>query len=149
MISNDQQPPVDPFQLARFVAAQEETYDRALRELRRGRKESHWMWYIFPQIDGLGSSSTARRYAIKSADEARAYLSHPILGPRLLQCCQAILAVNGKSASDIFGFPDDMKLRSSMTLFAHVAGSHLEFAQVIEMYFSGHPDDRTIAILTP
>ena len=105
------------------------------------------MWYIFPQMDGLGSSSTARRYAIKSLNEASAYLAHPILGPRVLKCCEAILAVHGKSASTIFGSPDDVKLRSSMTLFAHVAGSPLEFTQVIEKYFSGHPDDRTIELL--
>ena len=149
MTANDQQPLADPFHLSRFVGAQEATYDQALRELRRGRKESHWMWFIFPQLAGLGSSSTARHYAIQSLDEARAYLAHPILGPRLAECCAAILALDGMSASAIFGYPDDLKLRSCMTLFAHVAGPQSMFMQVIDRYFPGCPDERTIGLLTP
>lgn len=100
----------DPFDLSRFVSAQEETFEAALSELRRGRKQGHWMWFIFPQIDGLGNSLMAKKYAITSPDEARAYLNHPILGRRLLDCCRAILAVEGASGSDIFGYPGDMKL---------------------------------------
>ena len=132
------------FNLSRFVSAQEHIFDVALSELRRGRKESHWMWFIFPQLDGLGSSSTARKYAIRSLDEARSYLSHPILGPRLLKCCRAILSVQGKSAANIMGYPDDIKLRSSMTLFSLVAVSDSEFKEVIEKYFAGQKDPRTL-----
>ena len=135
--------------LSRFVVAQQATYDQALRELRRGRKESHWMWFIFPQLAGLGRSSTARHYAIQSLEEARAYLAHPILGPRLEECCAAILTLDGTSAAAIFGCPDDLKLRSCMTLFAHVAGPQSKFMHVIDRYFSGCPDARTIGLLTP
>ena len=138
----------DPFDLARFLFAQEHIYDRALSEMRMGQKESHWMWFIFPQLEGLGRSSTAREFAIRSLDEARAYLGHPVLGPRLLECCRALLSQDGKSASDIMGFPDDIKLNSSMTLFSRVAGSHSEFGDVIEKYFSGRPDARTLGLLT-
>ena len=137
----------DTFDLVRFVYAQEFIYEVALSELRRGRKESHWMWFIFPQIDGLGSSPASKKYAIRSLDEARAYLSHPVLGPRLLECCRAILLVQGKSASDIMGYPDDLKLRSSMTLFSLVADSHTEFREVIEKYFGGEQDRRTMQLL--
>jgi uncharacterized protein (DUF1810 family) len=100
----------DPYKLNRFVSAQERIYDRALREIRHGEKQTHWMWFIFPQIEGLGSSITSRRYAIKSVDEAQQYLNHPVLGPRLLECASAVLAVEGRSASEIFGYPDDLKL---------------------------------------
>ena len=137
----------DPFDLARFISAQEPTYATALAELRRGRKETHWMWFIFPQVDGLGSSTIARKYAIKSLDEARAYLGHSALGPRLLECCRAILSVQGKSASEIMGFPDDLKLRSSMTLFSLAAGPQEEFSKVIEKYFEGLPDPQTLRLL--
>src|SRR4051794_29063513 len=101
----------DPFNLARFVAAQKDDYDRALAEVRAGDKQTHWMWYIFPQLAGLGTSSMARRYAVKDLDEARAYLNHPILGTRLRACAEAVLAVEGRSATEIFGHPDDWKLR--------------------------------------
>src|SRR3954469_19566435 len=97
----------DPFNLARFVDAQEHSFNDAISELRWGRKRSHWMWFIFPQLDGLGSSPAAVKYAIKSLDEVRAYINHPVLGPRLLQCCQALLSVNGRSAAEVMGFPDD------------------------------------------
>ncbi len=137
----------DPFNLNRFVEAQASTYVRALGEVRRGRKESHWMWFIFPQIDGLGHSSTARRYAIKSADEAKAYLEHSVLGPRLRECSQALLSYRGKSAADIFGFPDDLKLRSSMTLFATVSEPDSVFSRVLAQYFEGKPDPRTLDLL--
>jgi uncharacterized protein (DUF1810 family) len=139
----------DPFNLSRFLTAQEPIYEQALAELRAGEKESHWMWFIFPQLTGLGHSSMAREYAIRNLDEARAFLSHPILGPRLLECCNALLAVHGKSASDIMGYPDDLKLRSSMTLFARVAPPRREFHKVLEKYFDNQPDPRTIELLTP
>lgn len=137
----------DPFRLFRFVDAQHSVFDAALSELRRGRKESHWMWYIFPQVAGLGSSPAARKYAIESLEEATAYLNHPVLGPRLLSCCRALLSIEGKSASDILGSPDDLKLRSSMTLFSSVSDSHAEFDQVLERFFGGRPDQRTLELL--
>lgn len=136
----------DPFDLKRFVSAQEGDYARALAEVRAGRKRTHWMWYVFPQLDGLGSSSTARFYALKSADEARAYLAHPLLGPRLLECSEAALAVEGRTASAIFGFPDDLKLRSCATLFAHISPPDSVFAQLLAKYFDG-PDARTLELL--
>jgi uncharacterized protein (DUF1810 family) len=132
--------------LERFVRAQDGVYDTALAELRAGRKRSHWMWFVFPQIAGLGSSPAARQYAIRSLDEARAYLDHPVLGPRLREAAGAVLAVGGRTASDIFGYPDDLKLRSSMTLFARAAGDPGVFQQVLERYYEG-PDPRTLALL--
>lgn len=140
-------PTDDPFRLERFLEAQRNVYDLALQELRAGQKRSHWMWFIFPQIQGLGSSGTAIRYAIKSIEEARAYLAHPVLGPRLLACCQALMGVNGKSATDVMGYPDDIKLRSSMTLFALAAGNPDPFLQVLSKYFGGNPDSATCGIL--
>ena len=139
----------DPYQLDRFVAAQRETYDVALNEIRSGRKQSHWMWFIFPQIDGLGSSPMARQYAIKSADEAKAYLAHPLLGVRLLECAEAVLGISGRSVREIFGSPDDLKLRSSATLFAAVAPKRSVFERVIERYFNCQPDQRTLDLLRP
>src|SRR5207244_3324635 len=124
----------DPFDLARFTSAQEAVYDHALAEIRGGDKRSHWMWFIFPQMDGLGFSPTAQHYAIKSPEEARAYLAHPILGPRLRECAEAVLAVEGRSASEIFGSPDDLKLNSCMTLFETVAGQGSVFGQVLDKY---------------
>jgi uncharacterized protein (DUF1810 family) len=137
----------DPFDLARFVRAQEAAYDRALAEIRAGDKRSHWMWFVFPQIDGLGSSSTAKHYAIKSAEEARQYLAHPVLGPRLLECAAAVLAVEGRSASEIFGSPDDLKLKSCMTLFESVAGQDSVSGRVLDRYYQGKRDTRTHEIL--
>jgi uncharacterized protein (DUF1810 family) len=137
----------DPFDLARFTSAQEGVYDRALAEIREGDKRSHWMWFIFPQIDGLGFSSTAKRYAIKSAEEARQYLAHDVLGPRLLLCAEAVLAVEGRSAFDIFGSPDDLKLKSCMTLFEVVAGRDSVFGRVLDKYYQGKRDTRTQEIL--
>src|ERR1700680_2094172 len=110
----------DPYDLDRFVRAQEDDYTQALDEIVSGRKRTHWMWYIFPQIDGLAFSSTSKLYSIKSVEEARAYLDHPILGPRLLECAEAVVRVEGRSATEIFGSPDDLKLRSCATLFACV-----------------------------
>jgi uncharacterized protein (DUF1810 family) len=139
---------MDPFNLSRFVQAQDETYTQALSELKLGRKESHWMWYLFPQLDGLGSSPITKRYAIKSEDEARAYLKHPTLGPRLLECAEAILSVDGKSACEILGSPDDLKLKSCATLFAHVSPSGSVFEQILEKFYSGEPDPATLRLLT-
>jgi uncharacterized protein (DUF1810 family) len=137
----------DPHDLARFVEAQDRDYAHALAEIRSGRKRSHWMWYVFPQLEGLGASPTSRHFAIKSADEARAYLAHPVLGPRLLECAEALLHVNAGSAHDIFGSPDDFKLRSCATLFASVSQQDSVFHRVLDKYFAGEPDDRTLQLL--
>lgn len=136
----------DPHFLSRFVQAQEDDYAQALSEIRSGRKQSHWMWYIFPQYDGLGSSATAKHYAIKSLAEAQAYLRHPVLGPRLLECAEAALAVEGRSAAEMFGFPDDMKLRSCATLFALVSPSGSVFERLLDTYFDGERDDKTVRL---
>jgi uncharacterized protein (DUF1810 family) len=137
----------DPFDLARFVDAQAADYSRALEELRGGRKRSHWMWYIFPQFDGLGFSPTSKRYAIKSVAEAEAYLRHPVLGPRLLESAQAAVGVEGRSAFEVFGSPDDMKLRSCATLFASVSPAGSVFQQLLDRHFGGEPDDNTLCLL--
>jgi uncharacterized protein (DUF1810 family) len=136
----------DPYDLNRFMSAQEGIYDRVLAELRGGRKRTHWMWYVFPQIDGLGHSETTRHYAVKSMEEARRYLAHPVLGARLVESAEAVLAVEGLSASDIFGHPDDWKLQSSMTLFALVAEPGSVFERVLEKYFQGKRDSRTLQL---
>jgi uncharacterized protein (DUF1810 family) len=137
----------DPYDLNRFISAQKGVYDRALAELREGLKRTHWMWFIFPQIDGLGHSPTTRLYSIKSLDEARQYLGHPVLGARLVESAEAVLAVSGLSASDIFGHPDDWKLQSSMTLFALVSEPVSVFERVLEKYYQGKRDARTLQIL--
>ncbi|HUJ18490.1 MAG TPA: DUF1810 domain-containing protein [Nitrospirota bacterium] len=137
----------DPYDLGRFISAQEGVYDRALAELRSGSKRTHWMWFIFPQIDGLGHSPTTRHYAIKSLEEARRYLGHPVLGTRLAECAEAVLVVQGLSAADIFGHPDDWKLQSSMTLFALVAGPGSVFERVLDKYYQGKRDARTLQIV--
>ncbi len=137
----------DPFDLKRFLDAQEENYERALSELRAGQKRSHWMWYVFPQIDGLGRSATARHYAIKSIEEAQEYLSHPVIGARLLECTETVLGIRKKTVSEIFGFPDDMKFKSSMTLFAQISESDCVFVKVIDKFFSGQQDNKTIQLL--
>jgi uncharacterized protein (DUF1810 family) len=139
----------DPFDLNRFVRAQDESYEQALSELQRGRKQSHWMWYVFPQLDGLGSSSTSKLYAIKSEDEARAYLAHPVLGPRLAECAEAILAVDGKSAAAILGSPDDLKLKSCATLFAHVSPPGSLFERILDKFYGGERDAATLRLLAP
>jgi uncharacterized protein (DUF1810 family) len=135
--------------LDRFVTAQAPHHDRVLAELRGGRKRSHWMWFVFPQIAGLGHSAMSIHYAIRSLDEARAYLAHPVLGPRLIECCEAVLSVPDRSAHDIFGSPDDMKLQSCATLFAHVTPRGSVFDQVLERYFEGRRDQRTLSLVTP
>lgn len=137
----------DPYDLSRFVRAQEGDYERALSEIRAGRKRSHWMWYIFPQFEGLGSSATSRQYAIRSVQEAEAYLRHPVLGPRLLQCAEAALGVEGRSASEVFGTPDDLKLRSCATLFAGVSPPGSVFDKLLDKFFGGVPDRKTVQLL--
>lgn len=140
-------PTADAHDLARFVQAQRGSYEGALAEIRRGRKRSHWMWYILPQIAGLGFSATSRRYALRSKSEAEAYLRHAVLGPRLLECAEAALAVEGRSAREIFGTPDDLKLRSSATLFAAVSSGGSVFHRLLDKYFAGAPDEATLEIL--
>ena len=137
----------DPHNLSRFVDAQDGVYERALAEIKDGRKRSHWMWFIFPQFAGLGFSSTSRLYAIKSVAEAQAYLDHLVLGPRLIECAEAVLSVQGKSAFQIFGSPDDAKLRSCATLFAHIAPPTPFFDRLIDVYFGGQRDDKTLQLL--
>lgn len=137
----------DPFELDRFVAAQRSTYPEVVAELRTGRKMGHWMWFVFPQLEGLGTSWMAQRYAISSLAEAEAYLRHPVLGPRLIECTHLILAVKRKSAQEIFGGIDALKLRSSMTLFARAAPDEPVFQQVLTTYFDGLPDEKTLARL--
>lgn len=137
----------DPHDLARFLAAQAPVYDSALAEIRSGRKRSHWMWYVFPQYAGLGFSATSRRYAIRSRAEAGMYLRHPVLGPRLVECCEAALALEGRSAAEVFGSPDDLKLRSCATLFASVSPPGSVFEQVLVRFFDGKPDEATLRLL--
>ncbi|MGZ4181069.1 MAG: DUF1810 domain-containing protein [Solirubrobacteraceae bacterium] len=139
----------DPHRLQRFVDAHDDggAYDTALRELRDGRKRSHWMWFIFPQIAGLGQSPTSRRYAISSLDEALAYIEHPVLGPRLEECARALLERTGASARDIFGGIDAIKLRSSMTLFHRADPHNPLFSEVLDRYFDGEPDEATDRLL--
>ena len=137
----------DPYNLARFVEAQRGTYETALAELRAGQKRSHWMWFIFPQIAGLGSSSMAQHYAISSIEEAQAYLADPVLGPRLKACTEAVNGHDGRSAHAIFGSPDDMKFRSSMTLFGEAAPAEPAFRTALDRYFGGERDPLTLSRL--
>jgi uncharacterized protein (DUF1810 family) len=129
------------------VRAQENDYERALSEIRGGRKRTHWMWYIFPQLDGLAFSATSKHYAIKSLAEAKAYLDHPLLGTRLLECAEAVLRVEGRSATEIFGTPDDLKLRSCATLFACVSSADSVFDRLLAKYHRGERDGRTLELL--
>ena len=139
----------DPFDLDRFVTAQDQggTHDAAVSELRAGHKRSHWMWFVFPQIAGLGQSPISRRYAISSLAEAQAYLAHPVLGPRLIECAGIVRELAGRTAQDIFGGIDAMKLRSSMTLFARAAPAQAVFQEVLDAYFGGAPDEATDRLL--
>jgi len=136
--------PQDPHNLQRFVEAQSLTFDQVLHELRNGRKESHWIWYIFPQIKGLGHSPMSIRFAINSRAEAQAYLAHPILGPRLQQCTQLVLDVPNRPIAEIFGYPDDLKFHSSMTLFSQVDTKPSIFEQALTKYFAAQPDQQTL-----
>ena len=140
-------PDVDRYNLDRFVTAQAPVFTAALDELKAGRKRSHWMWFIFPQLRGLGHSSTAQFYGISSLAEARAYLAHPLLGPRLIQCTETVLSLDGRSLHAIFGSPDDLKFCSSMTLFALAAGEDESvFRRALDRYCDGRMDDRTVAL---
>jgi uncharacterized protein (DUF1810 family) len=133
--------------LQRFVEAQAPVYDQALAELRAGEKKSHWMWFIFPQIVGLGTSPMSRTYAIQNMAEAHGYLAHPLLGPRFRECCQAMQNIRGKSARDVLGSPDDMKFRSSLTLFSEATPDEVMFFNLLDKYFEGEPDEKTLEIL--
>ena len=137
----------DPLNLARFVDAQSTEYEQVLRELRSGRKQSHWIWFIFPQLKGLGRSSTAEYYGIGSREEAKAYLAHPVLGPRLRECAELVNRVEGRAIDEIFGFPDNLKFRSSMTLFAQATEDNGLFMDALKKYFAGEPDARTLELL--
>ena len=141
----------DPFDLRRFVDAQEGVYPTALDELRSGRKRTHWIWFVFPQLRGLGRSPTAHHYGISSRDEALAYLRHPVLGARLRECAKVVAQIEGRSAEEIFGRPDNLKVRSSMTLFAEVASlageDDAEFVAVLDRLYGGTPDPATLGLL--
>ncbi|MCV7381432.1 calpastatin [Mycobacterium alsense] len=137
-------PTGDPFDLERFVDAQAPVYRDVVAELRAGRKRGHWMWFVFPQLRGLGGSPTAARYGIASLDEARAYLRHELLGPRLRECARLVNEVEGRSVPEIFGSPDDLKLRSSMTLFARATDDNEEFLALLEKYYGGRQDPLTL-----
>jgi uncharacterized protein (DUF1810 family) len=139
------QPKSEPFDLDRFVSAQAPVYEAVLAELRQGRKQTHWIWFVFPQVEGLGSSATARHFAIKSRAEAGAYLAHPILGARLLECTETVLAHSRKLAHEIFGSPDGLKFCSSMTLFER-AGGGPAFGRALDQFFNGKRDARTLAV---
>jgi uncharacterized protein (DUF1810 family) len=136
----------DPFELERFAVAQASVIDDVREELRAGNKRTHWMWFVFPQLKGLGMSSTAQHYGIASLDEARAYLAHPVLGPRLRECCALMLAVPGKTAHDILHSPDDLKFRSCLTLFSLAAPQERVFADCLARFYDGQPDPRTLAL---
>jgi len=136
----------DPFDLGRFVEAQDRVYPTVLAELRAGAKRSHWIWFVFPQLRGLGHSATALRFGISSLAEARAYLDHPVLGPRLRECAGLLVAAVGRSATEILGYPDDLKVRSSMTLFAR-AGEDRVFHAVLDAFYDGQEDPATLALL--
>ena len=138
----------DAFQLQRYIDAQDPVFEQVKQELRRGRKTGHWMWFIFPQIKGLGSSAMAQHFALSGREEARAYANHAILGSRLSECTRLVISVEGRSIGQIFGYPDDLKFRSSMTLFAEAAGENAVFADALDKYFAGAPDPLTQAALT-
>ena len=133
--------------LERFKQAQEQDYATALSEIKNGRKRSHWMWYIFPQLDGLGRSKTSRFYAIKNVNEAQTYLDHPVLGRHLIEICNELLKLPENNATSIFGYPDDLKLRSSVTLFASLSDSNAVFQQVLDKFFDGEADEQTLSLV--
>jgi uncharacterized protein (DUF1810 family) len=137
----------EPYNLQRFVKAQEPVFAQVRAELREGQKASHWMWFVFPQLKGLGHSGMAERFGIASRQEAEAYLAHPVLGPRLRECTQLVNLVEGRSVQEIFGYPDDLKFRSSMTLFSRAAEDNEVFVNALQKYFGGEPDPLTLALL--
>ena len=138
---------MDKHNLNRFLEAQMTTYEGAMLEIARGRKESHWIWYIFPQIEGLGRSDTAKLYSIKNLEEGRAYLEHPVLGPRLIEACEILLSLKYASMDEVMGFPDDLKLLSSMTLFEFISGSNSIFTKIIEVYFDDERDKGSLKLI--
>ena len=138
---------MDQYNLNRFIEAQMAIYEGAMLELAQGRKDSHWVWYIFPQITGLGSSDTIKLYAIKSLEEGRAYLKHPVLGPRLIKACEILLSLKDASMDEVMGFPDDLKLLSSMTLFEALADSNSIFTKVIDVYFDSERDEISLKLI--
>ena len=138
----------DQFDLQRFADAQDRVYDAVVGELRSGQKRSHWIWFVFPQLRGLGRSPTAAHYGIASLDEARAYLAHDVLGPRLAECTRLVLAIDGRSVEDIFGWPDNLKVRSSMTLFAHATDDNADFRGVLDKFYGGGEDPATVERLS-
>ena len=139
---------VDRFDLQRFVDAQDRVYDVVIDELCNGAKRSHWIWFVFPQLRGLGHSPTAVRYGISSLDEARAYVAHDLLGPRLRECARLVAGIDGRSAEDIFGWPDNLKVRSSMTLFARATDDNAEFRAVLDKFYDGEDDPATVELLS-
>jgi len=138
---------MDQYNLNRFIEAQMVTYEGAMLELARGRKDSHWVWYIFPQIEGLGNSDTIKLYAIKSLEEGRAYLKHPVLGPRLIKACEILLSLKDASMDEVMGFPDNLKLLSSMTLFEALSDSNSIFTKVIDVYFDSEQDEVSLKLI--
>ena len=138
---------MDQYNLSRFIEAQERTYKGAMLELARGRKDSHWTWYIFPQIDGLGNSETTKVYSIKSLEEGRAYLEHPVLGSRLFEACEILLSLKDASMNKVMGFPDDLKLLSSMTLFEFISDENSIFTKIIKVYFDNNRDENSLRII--
>jgi uncharacterized protein (DUF1810 family) len=146
-VASDPRSTNDPFDLSRFLIAHEADYEHALVEIRGGQKRTHWMWYIFPQIEGLAFSSMSRHYSIKSIEEAHAYLQHPVLGARLVECAEAVVAVEGRSSAEIFGSPDDLKLRSCATLFASVAPAGSVFDRLLKKYYDGGRDEKTLYLV--
>lgn len=137
----------DPFDLQRFVDAQDRVYDTVVDELRNGRKRSHWIWFVFPQLSGLGRSPTAQQYGLSSLDEARAYLAHQVLGPRLRECTRLVAQIEGRSVEEIFGWPDDLKVRSCMTLFASATHDNADFRAVLDKFYGGEDDPVTAELL--
>lgn len=137
----------DRFDLQRFVDAQDRVYAGVLAELRAGQKRSHWIWFIFPQLSALGNSSTAKLFGIDSLAEARAYLAHPVLGARLHECARLVTAIDGRSVDDVFGWPDNLKVRSSMTLFARATEDNADFLAVLQKFYAGQQDQRTLELI--
>ena len=137
----------DPFELSRFLVAQDDTYNDALRELRQGKKTGHWMWFVFPQVTGLGDSEMSNYYSIASVDEAVAYMARPILGPRLIECASLVTDTEDRTAEQVFGPVDAMKFRSSMTLFGELESGHKVFQRALDQYFDGVPDPNTLRFL--
>ena len=146
-MNDNHKAPKDVFNLRRFEHAQEEAYEAALSELKSEKKRSHWMWFIFPQFEGLGHSSMSKLYSVKSIEEAKAYISHPVLGTRLIECAETVIAIEGRSAFNVFGSPDDLKLKSSMTLFDYVAVSQNVYAHVLDKFYDGERCNKTLHLL--